>query len=138
MFRTAHTDTTTAPVHAVWTALRALHSGEVQVPGGDVFVLHGPYAIGTELSVTPAGQDTFRSTIIELDEDVVYADATSFGPMTLTFRHRFEPTDADGARVTHELVIEGGDEDETNALGAQIAEDFPASMRELFDLASRS
>lgn len=134
-WKTAHTADTDATPHAVWEALRAVHSGEVRTESGDVFEMHGPYAVGTELSVTPAGQGTFRSTIVELEDGVVYADQTTFGPLTLTFRHRFEPL-AGGARVTHELTIAGdADAAEIAGLGAQISEDFPAAMDELFEIA---
>lgn len=136
MWTTQHTDETTAPAHAVWQALRLLHTGDLVLPGGDVFEIHGPFEVGTEISVTPAGQDTFRSRITELVEDERYADVTEFGDLVLTFRHRLAPADG-GTRVTHELVIDGPGSDAVGPeLGPQISADFPGAMRALFDAAS--
>lgn len=103
-----------------------------------MFVIHGPYQVGTELSVTPQGQDTFRSVITELVPNEVYADQTRFGDLLLTFRHRFEP--ADGTlKVTHELTIDGDSADAVGPeLGASVSEDYPAAMQSLFDLAAQA
>jgi hypothetical protein len=137
MWTTEHTAETNLPSRAVWIALRDLHTGETKSEGGDIFEIHGPYQVGTELSVTPQGQETFRSRIVELVEDERYADETSFGDVTLTFRHILTPVDR-GTRVTHELVIDGPGADATGPeLGSQISADFPAAMRSLFAAAAR-
>ena len=82
--------------------------------------------------MTPVGQDTFESTILELVEAERYADVTAFGSTSLTFRHILVPTES-GTTVMHELIIEGPDADEVGPeLGPQISEDFPAAMAELF------
>jgi hypothetical protein len=136
MWTTAHSAETDLPAAAVWAALRDVHTGAIAAAGGDVFEIHGPFAVGTELSVTPAGQDTFRSRIVELVENERYADETQFGDLTLTFRHTLEPLPA-GARVIHELVIDGPSADAVGPeLGPQISADFPAAMQGLFDAAA--
>lgn len=121
----------------VWIALRDLHTGATKSETGDVFEIHGPFQVGTELSVTPQGQETFRSRIIELVEDERYADETTFGDVTLTFRHVLTPIEG-GTRVVHELVIDGPAVDAVGPeLGPQISEDFPAAMQSLFAAAAR-
>lgn len=88
--------------------------------------------------MTPQGQETFRSTIIELDEDKVYADRTEYNGLHLTFRHRFQPSDGK-LTVSHELIIEGAAADEVGPeLGPQISEDFPQAMQSLFKIAADS
>lgn len=120
-------ETDLAPAQ-VWTALRALHTGEIASSDGDVFRIDGPFAVGTELDVTPKGQETFRSRIVELVENECYADHTEFGDVSLTFRHTLEATQA-GTRVTHQLVIDGPGADTTGPeLGPQITADFPAAL----------
>ena len=104
----------------MWAALRALHTGEIASTDGDEFRIDGPFAVGTELDVTPQGQDTFRSRIVELVENERYADRTEFGDVSLTFRHTLEPTAA-GTRVTHQLVIDGPGAD-THRPGARAAD----------------
>src|SRR5881398_3010123 len=92
------------PAAAIWNALKAVHEGRLTYEGCDVFVLHGPFAKGTRVSVTPVGQGTFESTIVDLVENVTYADETSFGDATLLFRHTLVPVEG-GTQVTHRLDI---------------------------------
>jgi hypothetical protein len=138
MWSTEHTAETVQRPAAVWAALRALHEGRISYEGADEYVLHGPFAVGTGISVTPVGQDTFESTIVDLVENETYADETVFGDLTLRFRHTLEPVPT-GTRVTHRLEIDGASADEVGPeLGAQIAGDFPESMQQLFEAGGRS
>jgi hypothetical protein len=131
MWSTEYSVETDVAREAIWAALRDLHSGVRLSGASDTFELHGAFAVGTELSVTPQGQDTFRSTIVELVEPAVYADRTEFGDLTLLFRHTLTPTPA-GTRVTHALSIDGLAADEMGPqLGPEISADFPAAMDDL-------
>ena len=117
---------------AVWAALRDLHSGVKLSENSDSFELHGPFEVGTSISVTPQGQDTFQSKIIELVEPEVYADQTLFGGITLLFRHTLTPLAGGGTSITHRLEIDGpGAETIALELGPQISEDFPVTMDDL-------
>ncbi|CAN5384683.1 hypothetical protein BH10ACT6_BH10ACT6_11480 [soil metagenome] len=87
MWTTHYSAETRAEASAVWAALRALHSGTAIGPNSDSFELHGPFAVGTRVTVTPQGQSPMESVIIELEPNVVYADRTRFGELELTFRH---------------------------------------------------
>jgi hypothetical protein len=137
MWTAQHSAETDLPATAVWAALRNLHTGAVPSVDGDRFQIHGPFEVGTELDVTPQGQDTFRSRIVELAENERYADRTEFGDITLTFRHVLVPIE-NGTRVTHELVIDGPGADTTGPeLGPQITADFPAALQALFEAARR-
>jgi hypothetical protein len=137
MWTTEHTTETSLPREVVWAALRDLHRGELTYDGADTFVLHGPFAVGTELDVTPVGQDTFRSRIVDLVDGETYADETTFGDLTLLFRHTLVDV-ADGTRVTHRLEIDGASADVVGPeLGPQISDDFPESMQALLAEAAR-
>lgn len=135
MWTTDYSAETSASPEAVWAALRDLHSGTPLSERSDRFELHGPFEKGTELSVTPQGQDTFRSRITELAENEVYEDETRFGEVVLRFRHTLAPLSGGGTRVTHRLEIEGEAGPE---LGPQISEDFPVAMSDLLASAERS
>lgn len=138
MWSTEHSVETTTEPGNVWAALRDLHSGTPLSESSDRFELHGPFAVGTELSVTPQGQDTLRSRIVELVENEVYADETSFGGLTLLFRHTLSRLNDGGTRITHALVIDGQDADQVGPeLGRQISADFPTTMRDLVAAAER-
>jgi hypothetical protein len=138
MWSTSYEQTTTATTAAVWRALRALHSGIALGPNSDSFELHGPFAIGSELTVTPQGQDPMTSVIAQLEPERVYADRTAFGGLLLTFRHDLRPLPGGGSSVTHSLEIDGAQADEVGPeLGPQISADFPVAMRELLAAAER-
>ena len=137
MWTTAYSTTTNLSPAQVWAALRALHTGELTYEGSDRFELHGPFAVGTELDVTPEGQDGFRSTIVELIENERYADSTSYNGLTLLFRHTLA-VEGTETRVTHTLEIGGDAADEVGPeLGPQISGDFDVSMAALIDQAAK-
>ncbi|MGY4644802.1 polyketide cyclase [Cellulomonas sp. URHB0016] len=133
MWSTEHTTETTLSPKAVWTALADLHRGVLTYPGADVFELHGPFAVGSTLAVTPdGGPETFQSTIVDLVEEATYADQTAFGDVVLQFRHTLTPLDDGGTRLAHRLEITGPGADATGpVLGPQISGDFPESMAAL-------
>ena len=135
MYTSKYSADTQASPEQVWAALEALHSGTRLSERSDVFELHGPFELGTELSVTPQGQGTFRSKIVEFVEHRVYADSTEYEGLTLLFRHTLSPN-AEGSTVTHELVIDGAGVDEVGpVVGPQISEDFPVAMDDLLTAA---
>src|SRR5437763_12352857 len=107
MWTTTYERETTASTEAVWAALKLLHSGTALGPNSDSFLLHGPFALGTEVTVTPQGQEAMTSVITELEPGEVYADQTAFGALTLTFRHRLRSLPGGGAAVAHTLEIDG-------------------------------
>jgi len=119
----------------IWEAFKALHEGRLSYEGSDIFVLHGPFAKSTRVSVTPAGQETFESVIVDLVDNVTYADETSFGDLKLLFRHTLKPVDG-GTQVTHRLEISGPSAGDVGPeLGPQISGDFDTSMARLFECA---
>jgi hypothetical protein len=138
MWSTEYTVETGLDAPAIWAALSDLHHGVALDGNSDRFELHGPFAVGTELTVTPQGQDSFRSTITELAENRVYADRTEFGGLVLTFRHTLVPLPGGGTRVTHRLEIGGTGADAAGPeLGPQISADFPQAMDALLAAARR-
>ena len=140
MWTTSYTEATSATPEAVWSALEALHSGTPLGPNSDEFELHGPFAVGTTLTITPQGQEAMSSTIVALEPCSVYADQTVFGDLILTVRHDLAPavSPATGTVVTHTLTIEGPTADDIGPdLGPQISGDFPSAMSELIAAAER-
>ena len=138
MWSTEYSTATDLAAPAIWAALSDLHHGVALDGNSDRFELHGPFAVGTELTVTPQGQGSFRSTITELTENSVYADRTEFGGLILTFRHTLAPLAGGGTRVTHELMIDGDDAGTMGPeLGPQISADFPEAMNALLAAARR-
>lgn len=138
MWTTTYESATMAGPAAVWDALVALHSGTRLGPNSDDFELHGPFAVGTEVTVTPQGQEAMTSTIVEVDLRRGYADRTVFDGLVLTFRHRLTMAEDGGTTVSHTLEISGDGADEIGPeLGPQISADFPVAMAELLAAAER-
>jgi len=136
MWIAEHTAETDLSRETVWAALADLHRGVLTYEGADTFELRGPFAVGSIVAVTPVGQGTFDSEIIDLVEPVTYADRTSFADLTLLFRHTLVALGGGGTRVTHRLEIDGPSADEVGPeLGPQISDDFGESMQALFDAA---
>lgn len=135
MWTREYTAISPLPAQAIWDALKGVHEGTITYEGADTFVLHGPFALGTRVSVTPVGQDTFEATIVDLIENVTYADESSFGDVTLLFRHTLVPV-GDGTQVTHRLDITGPSAAHIGPeLGPQISDDFDVTMARLFERA---
>jgi len=94
--------------------------------------IHGPFAVGTQISMKPTGQDPIRSTIVEIRPNEVYADETTFGDVRLRFSHTLRRLGDGGTRLTHRLEISGPTADEVGPqLGPSIIEDFPDAMAAL-------
>lgn len=135
MWTNEYTATSPLPAAAIWNALKAVHEGRITYEGCDHFELHGPFAKGSRVSVTPVGQGTFESTIVDLVENVTYADETMFGDTNLLFRHILTPVDG-GTRVTHRLEISGPSAAEVGPeLGPQISGDFDVTMARMLEKA---
>ena len=135
MWTNEYTAISPLPARAIWNALKAVHEVRLTYEGADTFLLHGPFAKGTRVSVTPMGQDTFEATIVDLIENVTYADETSFGDTTLLFRHTLTPVEG-GTQVTQRLEISGPSAGEVGPeLGPQISGDFDVTMARLFEKA---
>jgi hypothetical protein len=94
--------------------------------------LQGPFQIGAQVTMKPKGQDPITSTIVEADENRLYADQTSLGEVTLRFSHTLQPLAGGGTRVTHRLEVTGPAADQLGPeLGPAITEDFPQAMAAL-------
>ena len=137
LWSTEETAETGASREAVWEAVRDLHTGGLTYPGSDRFEPHGPFEVGTELTVTPEGQEPIRSRIVELAAGKTYADVTEFGTVRVTFRYELDDL-ADGTFVRYSLTIDGADADTVGPeLGPQISADFPQSLAALLAAAER-
>ncbi|MGH1525107.1 polyketide cyclase [Leifsonia sp. L25] len=141
MWTTQETAVTGLEREHVWEAVRDLHTGALTYDGADRFELHGAFAVGTKLTVTPVGQEPITSRIDVLEPERTYADVTEFGELRLTFRYDLEDHpegDGAGTRVRYSLVIDGAGADAVGPeLGPQIAGDFPESLAALLAAAER-
>lgn len=94
--------------------------------------LRGPFQVGSQVLMTPAGQETITSVITDIVEQQRYADETIMSEVTLRFSHTLTPLPGGGIRLVHRLEIDGPAADEVGPqLGPAIVEDFPEAMAAL-------
>lgn len=127
-----HSIETTAPAEAVWALYRDVDNWGSWDTSVESIMIHGPFAVGTEISMVPTGQDEVRFTIIELRENELFADETIFGEVRLRFIHRLERLES-GTLVTHRVEVDGPDAEH---IGPAVTEDLPEAMAGLVKLAA--
>ena len=104
----------------------------------DTVTIHGPFAVGTKVSVRPAGADfDVACTIAELVENERYAYQSELNGLLLTSRHLLTELPDGGTRITHYQGIAGPTADTDGpGLGARITEDTPDAMADLIAAAT--
>ena len=129
-------NTTVSPTH-VWTALRDIYTGSTS-EGGDQIVLHGPFAVGSRLSITPQGADFVVDCVItELLEPQLYAYRSKFNGLYLTSRHTLTQLAAGGTRITHHSQIAGPRAEIAGLeIGPRITDDRTDTMNDLITRAA--
>lgn len=121
-------DTEVAPA-AIWAVLADIDHWVDWDTSMDAISLLGPFEVGTQISMTPTGQDPIVSTIVEIVPNERYGDRTDFGGVTLDFIHVLARRDEGGTRVSHRLTISGPAVDDVAPdLGPMITSDFPEAM----------
>lgn len=88
--------------------------------------LDGPLAVGTRFRMTPPGEPTLTSTIVELEPGRVLTDLTELDGVAVRVEHRLDPA-PDATTVTYRIAVSGdGLPDEVAAeIGAAVSADFP-------------
>ena len=124
-------------VFRLWTDAANWHTWNDGV--GDVEV-RGPFAAGTEFTMTPPGQDTITMLIAEVVENEGFTDVNSeVEGLVITTFHRIEQLDGGLTRVTYRTEITGEAADELGPeFGPQICADFPDVVANLVALAAKS
>ena len=129
MWEHEYTVETDVSPEAIWAVLSDLDGWPRWDTSMERVALQGPFAVGSQVSMTPQGQDPIVSTIIGISEPGYYADRTDFGPVTLEFSHRLTRLGTGGTRITHRLEITGDGAAELGPqLGPEITADFPEAM----------
>ncbi|GAA2010493.1 SRPBCC family protein [Catenulispora yoronensis] len=111
-------------VFGLWTDAENWHTWNDGVGAVEV---HGPFAAGTEFTMTPPGQDTVTMLIADVTEDRGFTDVNiEFDDVVITTFHRIEDLGAGLTRVTYRTEITGDAADTVGAeVGPLICADFP-------------
>ncbi|MEY9930395.1 hypothetical protein ABH926_005040 [Catenulispora sp. GP43] len=123
--------------NAVWTLWADPLGWHAWNDGVGEVELHGPFAAGTEFTMTPPGEDTIRMRITEVVPDKAWIDVCEVPGMLITTHHLIEDLGAGRTKVTYRTEITGEAADQVGPeIGPQICADFPDVVGKLLALAA--
>ncbi|MEP6909532.1 MAG: SRPBCC family protein [Actinomycetota bacterium] len=136
MWANEHSIETSASPETIWR----LWSDVPEWPewNGDIerIELHGPFASGSRIVMTPIGEEPIELRIAEAVEAELFVDEADLGEIVVRTTHRVEPLDGDRARVTYRMEITGPAADTLGAeIGPEISADFPQTLVALVERA---
>jgi hypothetical protein len=132
MWTTEHSVETSAAPEAIWRLW-------ADVPGwpawnGDIerIELHGPFAAGARIVMTPIGEEPVDLRIAETVEPERFVDEADLGDVLVRTIHRVERLDGEHARVTYRMEITGPAADSLGPqIGPEISGDVPRMLAAL-------
>ena len=129
---------TVASPDAIWR----LWSDVAGWPGWNSDIEHieisGPFATGSTITMTPAGQEPVALPIAEAVEPSLFVDEADLGVVVVRTVHRVERLEDDRSRVVYRMEINGPAADSVGPeLGPAISGDFPENLAALVERAER-
>ncbi|MFE9674512.1 polyketide cyclase [Streptomyces sp. NPDC006259] len=98
--------------------------------------VNGPFEAGTEIVMTPAGQDPVHLLVAEARADELFVDEARFDGLLLRTNHRLGRGERLRTRVTYRMEITGTCADELGPqIGPAVTADWPQTMAALVKLA---
>ncbi|MEV4115748.1 hypothetical protein [Nonomuraea sp. NPDC049695] len=98
--------------------------------------ISGPFAAGTEITMTPRGQDPVRLRIAEATVNELFVDEADIDGLLLRTFHRLDRIDQHRTRVVYRMEITGPAADEIGPhIGPAVTADWPETMAALVKLA---
>ncbi|WP_027499750.1 SRPBCC family protein [Rhodococcus sp. UNC363MFTsu5.1] len=92
----------------------------------------GEFADGTEIVMTPAGDEAVHLRLAEVSENRLFVDEAEIEGLTLRTAHRIEPLGGGDTRVTYRMEITGAGADVAGpAIGPAVTGDWPDTMAAL-------
>jgi hypothetical protein len=125
---------TAATAEAVWALFRDVARWKEWNAGIETISIAGPFAVGTEFSMKPPGEDVVVSRLVRVEENVGFTDETRVGDLTILVDHRIERPAAGPVRVIFAVDAQGPGAD---AIGPAITSDFRDVLRALAERAER-
>jgi uncharacterized protein YndB with AHSA1/START domain len=121
-----YSQTTDLAAESLWPLLADV-DGWVHWNGGiESLVLDGPVAVGTTFRMTPPGEDTVTSTIVDLQPGTLITDLTEVDGLAIRVEHRLDPQQNGGTVVTYRVEVSGAVPDEVaREIGTAVSADFP-------------
>ena len=126
---------TTAAPEAIWRLWSDVENWGTWNAEIEKIEINGPFAPGTQILMTPPGDDPIPLVIAEAVENESFVDQARFGDLLLRTTHRID-ADQGRTRVVYRMEITGRGADEAGPqIGPGITADWPETMAALVKMA---
>lgn len=124
--------TTDIDPQAVWRLLGDIEGWVHWNDGIESIELDGPVAVGSTFRMTPPGEDTITSTVVDLQPGQLITDLTEMDGLAIKVEHRLDPQPGGGTTVTYCVEVTGAVPDEVaEEVGIGVSADFPDVLANL-------
>lgn len=121
-----YSQTTELAPEPLWHVLADVDGWANWNGGIESLVLDGPVAVGTTFRMTPPGEDTVTSTIVDLQPGRLITDLTELDGVAVRVEHRLDPRAGGATVVTYRVEVSGDIPDEVaQEIGTAVSADFP-------------
>ena len=129
---------TTASPEAIWRLWSDVADWPEWNADIEHIVISGPFAPGSTITMTPAGQDPVELRISDAAEPQSFVDEADLGDVVVRTIHSVERLEGGRNGVTYRMEISGPAADSVGPeLGPQISGDFPETLGALVERAER-
>ncbi|MEW2275714.1 polyketide cyclase [Streptomyces sp. SID685] len=136
MWEYEHSIETSATPGAIWRLWADVENWGTWNAEIEKIEINGPFAAGTQITMTPPGDDPVLLRIAEAVEDELFVDEARFNGLLLRTTHHIDRIDQDRIRVVYRMEITGADADEVGPqIGPGITADWPHTMATLVKVA---
>jgi hypothetical protein len=136
MWEYEHSTETSATPEAIWRLWSDVEDWGTWNAGIAKIEMNGPFEAGTQITMTPPGDDPVLLRISEAAEDELFVDEARFNGLLLRTTHRIDRIDQNRIRVVYRMEITGAGADEAGPqIGPGITADWPETMASLAALA---
>ncbi|MEU9099507.1 polyketide cyclase [Streptomyces sp. NPDC048361] len=136
MWEYEHSIETGATPEAIWRLWADVENWGTWNAEIEKIELNGPFAAGTQIAMTPPGDDPVFLRIAEAVENELFVDEARFDGLLLRTTHRIDRIDQARNRVVYRMEITGTGANEAGPqIGPGITADWPDTMAALVKLA---
>ena len=136
MWEYEHSIETNATPEAIWRLWSDVKNWGAWNGEIEKIEINGPFEAGTQILMTPPGDDPIPLVIAEAVENERFVDEARFGGLLLRTTHRIDPAGQDLTRVVYRMEITGDGADEAGPqIGPGITADWPETMAALVKMA---
>jgi uncharacterized protein YndB with AHSA1/START domain len=127
-----HSVETSATAEAIWRLWADVERWPEWNAGVEQIELHGPFAVGSTILMTPPGDEPVELRITEAVEPEVFVDEADGGDFVVRTTHRAEAVGPERSRITYRMEITGPAADTVGPeIGPEISGDFPEVLAAL-------